>query len=512
METVKFKGVWMILIGIISLTSCSDDYLDENPKTFVSPDALLTDEEGAEIYLVGAYDAVQDIIVTDDADGWLNHWGTLAADEVVVPGWGGDRKLIFLHQLTPSNATVRRMWESMYISLNRINSVVDRVGAMTPDQIEDEPKQRILAEARYLRAMINFALVSTWENVPLIEHETTSLNNLEVPQATPEEVYAFIIEDLQAAKTTLPMEQGGGRATKGAAQALLGKVYLQMTGFPLNQDDKFALAEAELKEVIDSGVYGLVDSYPDLFDYTNEQNKEILFSIGKEGPGKNEGSYLGAFYGPNGNVNEGGGFGTVYANHEWEASYDRDDIRLLNNVAKHNANNWTPEEGMFNPESWGTNKVPWRAWKWHAEKPNNYVNDAPFDNPYIRFADVLLMYAEALNGQGELSQAVIDMTVNSLRERVRLEPTAVPDMALGSQSENAAEILAERRRELALEGWRRNDLIRFGVYEETINAINQEGFSTAGNPGPNYNEFEIRWPIPNSEIELNPSLEQNPGY
>ncbi|GEC72512.1 Starch-binding associating with outer membrane [Flavobacterium flevense] len=501
------------------MTSCSDDFLKENPTTFVDPTALLVNKQGAETYLLGAYDAVQGTISTgqpnfgNDAanSGWASHWGTMGTDEVVVPGYAGDRKLIYLQQLTPTTGVVQTMWENLYVALNRVNSVVDRVSAMTDAQITPADKAYIVAQARFLRSTINFALVCTWENVPLIKNETTSLSNLEVPQAKPEEVYAFIIEDLKAAEAVLPIEQGKGRVTKGAAQALLGKVYLQMTGFPLNQTDKFALASAKLKEVMDSGVYNLLPNYRDVFTLVNEQSVEMVYAIGMDGPGKNEGGMLGTFYGPNGSTSNGGGFNTCFINHFFADSYDVNDIRLRNNIAKHSANDWTPEEGFSNPASWTVAKNNWKPWKWHASKPNSYANDTPFDNPYIRYADVLLMYAEALNGQNLLTQTVIDNTVNKLRARARTTPTAVPDMVLGTKESNATELLSERRKELCFEGWRRNDLIRFGKYKEAISGITQLG-SNAGDPGLNYKDFKIRWPIPNSERKINPKLDQNKDY
>lgn len=516
MKTQKIIFKLLFSVILISIVSCSDDYLKENPTTFVDPSALVVDKDGAAIYLVGAYAAVQESVSSgvgyNSNVGWAVHWGTMATDEVVVPGWAGDRKLIFLQQVTPNNATVTNIWNNLYVSVNQVNSVVDRISALTADQIDLNDRDAMVAEAKFLRATIYFALVTTWENIPLIKNETTDLNNLNVSQSTPQEVYDFIIEDLKFASSNLEAKQGGGRVTKGAAQSLLGKVYLQMTGFPLNQADKFELAEKELEKVINSGVYNLLPNYPEVFQLDFEQSNEMVFSIGMDGPGSNEGGILSTFYGPNGNVQNGGGFGTCYVNAASVAKYDTNDIRLLNNIAKHNANNWTPAEGMNNPAAWGNTDWQWRGWKWHAAKPNGYTNDTPFDNPYIRYADVLLMYAEALNGQGILTQTNIDNTVNLIRARARMNATAVPDMVLGSQTANADELLDERYKELILEGWRRNDLIRFGKYKEAILGINQSGWTTSGNPGPNYEDFEIRWPIPDAEIKLNPSLVQNPGY
>ena len=530
---------------LLVVTGCnSEGFLKESPTGFADPNALLTDKEGAEIYTIGTYDATR--VLASDMDGWLSMWGTLAADEICVPNWGATAKPIYLHALSPSNATVRTIWENLYISVNKANSAIDRISAMTEDQIDLESRDKLIGESRFIRAMLYFSLVSSWENVPLVKNETTNLENIEVAQSTPKEVYDFIIEDLLFAESVLNTEQGGGRATKGAAQALLSKVYLQMTGFPLNETDKYALAETKLKEVIDGNTYRILDEYPSVFALDNEQNEEMIFAIGFDGPGINQGGGLGTFYGPNGNVINGGQSGNNWYinwelagtsaalpegsgswgarnNYKFAQGYHDDDIRSRNNIAKHNVNqgSWTAEDGMYNPIARKANlagkRATWKPWKWHNIRPSNWSNDTPFDQPYIRYSDVLLMYAEALNGQGKLTQVDIDMTVNKLRIRATIWPSDVqpqdvaPLMVLASQADNTDEILSERRKELCFEGWRRNDLIRFGKYSQAI-SVTQPAWSNTGNPAPQFSDFEIRWPIPTNELQLNSKLVQNVGY
>ena len=530
---------------LLVVTGCnSESFLNESPTGFADPNALLTDKEGAEIYTIGTYDAIR--VLASDMDGWLSMWGTLAADEICVPNWGATAKPIYLHTLSPSNATVRTIWENLYISVNKANSAIDRISAMTEDQIDLESRDKLIGESRFIRAMLYFSLVSSWENIPLVKNETTNLENIEVAQSTPKEVYDFIIEDLLFAESVLNTEQGGGRATKGAAQALLSKVYLQMTGFPLNETDKYALAEIKLKEVIDGNIYRILDDYPSVFSLDNEQNEEMIFAIGFDGPGINQGGSLGTFYGPNGNVINGGQSGNNWFvnwelagtsaalpegsgswgarnNYNFAQGYHDDDIRSRNNIAKHNVNQgpWTAEDGMYNPIARKAHlpgkRATWKPWKWHNIRPSNWGNDTPFDQPYIRYSDVLLMYAEALNGQGSLTQVDIDMTVNKLRTRATIWPSDVqpqdvaPLMVLASQADNTDEILSERRKELCFEGWRRNDLIRFGKYSQAI-SVTQPSWSNTGNPAPQFSDFEIRWPIPSNELQLNSKLVQNSGY
>lgn len=535
----------ILIVFLILINSSCQKYLEEKPSVFASPDQILVDAAGAELYTVGNYAQIK--VLASDFDGWLLLWGTIAADEIVIPNWGASIRSIYLHSFTTSNNLILNVWQNLYKSINRINSGIERIGAMNSEQIDEDLKNLYIAEHKFLRAMLYFSLVTTWENVPLIltESKSDDIGNFEVYQSTAKEVYNQIIEDLLFAESFLIEGQGHGRATKGAAQSLLGKVYLQMTGPPLNETDKFSLAANKLESVINSGVYDLIPYYPDIFTLEYEQSAEIVFSIGADGPGLNQGSRIGTLFGPQGQTINGGaagnnwyinlemagpdsGFGGVADNffnggrnnYDFAQSYTEDDIRSRNNVAKHNVNqcDCSPEEGMFsNSDRNQGNKANWKPWKWHNIKPSNWGTDTPLDQPYIRYADVLLMYAEALNGSGSLDQTDADATINLIRARARVFPdevkpdSVVPDLIVGTKEFNSNEILSERRKELCLEGWRRNDLIRFGKYFEGINS-SQNTWSNSGNPQGQFSSHEIRWPIPFNEMELNSNLIQNIGY
>ena len=535
----------ILIVFLIILNGSCQKYLEEKPSVFASPDQILVDAAGAELYTVGNYAQIK--VLASDFDGWLLLWGTIGADEIVIPNWGASIRSIYLHSFTTSNNLILNVWQNLYKSINRINSGIERIGAMNSEQIDEDLKNLYIAEHKFLRAMLYFSLVTTWENVPLIltESKSDDIGNFEVYQSTAKEVYNQIIEDLLFAESFLIEGQGHGRATKGAAQSLLGKVYLQMTGPPLNETDKFSLAANKLESVINSGVYDLIPYYPDIFTLEYEQSAEIVFSIGADGPGLNQGSRIGTLFGPQGQTINGGaagnnwyinlemagpdsGFGGVADNffnggrndYDFAQSYTEDDIRSRNNVAKHNVNqcDCSPEEGMFsNSDRNQGNKANWKPWKWHNIKPSNWGTDTPLDQPYIRYADVLLMYAEALNGSGSLDQTDADATINLIRARARVFPdevkpdSVVPDLIVGTKEFNSNEILSERRKELCLEGWRRNDLIRFGKYFEGINS-SQNTWSNSGNPQGQFSSHEIRWPIPFNEMELNSNLIQNAGY
>ncbi len=533
----------ILIVLIIVFTGSCQKYLEEDPTVFASPNEILVDANGAELYTVGNYAQIK--VLASDFDGWLLMWGTIAADEIVIPNWGASSRSIYLHSFATSNIAIFNIWKNIYQSINRINSGIERISEMSSDQIDEDVKNKFIGEHKFLRAMLYFSLVSSWENVPLILEESNSddIGNFEVFQSSPEDVYNLITNDLIFAEAVLNEEQGLGRATKGAAQALLGKVYLQMTGFPLYKTENYNLAANKLESVINSGIYDLLPYYPDVFSVEQEQSNEIIFSIGADGPGLNQGSNLGTLFGPQGQTISGGAAGNNwYINLElagpdsgfgstgnfngarnyysFAQSYTEDDIRSRNNVAKHNVNqcNCNAEDGMFSTIHRNQGNIAgWKPWKWHNINPSNWGSDTPLDQPYIRYADVLLMYAEALNGQGIFTQADADATINLIRERARVFPSEVkadsllPSLVVGSQQYNADEILSERRKELCLEGWRRNDLIRFGRYYEGINSV-QNTWSNSGNPQGQFSSHEIRWPIPFNEIQLNSNLIQNPGY
>ncbi|TGV01851.1 RagB/SusD family nutrient uptake outer membrane protein [Flavivirga rizhaonensis] len=510
----------IVLSTILTLTlvigSCTDEsFITEKPTTFANPDLLLTDIKSAELYLNGAYDLTRDNLSHGSQNslggtGLANHWGIYGTDELVPFVWERVYGEFHQHIISPQAPTIYSHWSKTYKAINQCNSVIGRVGNMPDAAIDPDQRNRVIAEAKFLRSALYFWAVQVWENIPLVVEETTDLDNIEVEQTTPDKIYEQVIKDLQEAITVLEVGQGGGRATKGAAQALLGKVYLQMTGYPINDASNFALAEVQLQEVIDSSIYNLLEEYNWVFDLDHEQSEEIVFAWGMDGPGLQSGGQLSSFAGPAGSLENGAGWGSHFVNPETEAAYERQDIRRWNNIAYHNANDYTPEEAFSDDPDVvrTTNPANMYGWKWHAEKPNNYTSDTPFDNPFIRYADVLLSYAEALHGQGKLTVAVWEQTVNRLRARVNATPV---DFASLSNEEITDAILNERRLEGFLEGWRKADLIRFGKMEEVILGINVDIGAAFPNPAPNWTPAKLRWPIPQQALDRNPKLKQNTG-
>lgn len=391
-----------------------------------------------------------------------------------------------------SSINVSRFWNSSYIGINRANAVLDRVPAV---DMNENMKSRILGEARFIRALMFFNLVRAFGDVPIREKETTDLN-ISWQREPSAEVYELIISDLELAKAALPENypaSEAGRATKGAAQALLAKVYITMAGEPLNDESKWALAVTELEAIINSGTYALFENYGDIFDVSLQNGMEHIFSIQFKKGGFNEGSLYNTFWSPRGNggLTPLSGLEDIMAVPEFYETFRDDDIRKEITFLTQYVNPSTgdtvryPSSALSVPACWkyfDPNGTGWR------DNDNNWL--------LLRYADVLLMYAEALNevNNGPTEQAY--EAINLVRERAGLEGLSGMDEQTFRQA-----VYQERSWELSYEGHRWYDLVRQGRFVEVMSAY---GFD----PDPRYTLF----PIPIDQIILNPDIRQNNGY
>ena len=509
----------LIIITFISLLfgACKKSFLDEIATNQVVSDSYFRNYDEANTVLTGVYEQLQQVYDFDK----VAEWGFNGTDEVSVPGYSGLRRDVHIYNIQTNNGDILHMWRERYVAISRANQVIARVGAMTAEQIRDADKARLIAEAKFIRGIVYFDLVKFFGDVPMPLEEITGeaqIPNTRMPVA---EVYAQIIKDLQDAKAGCRNALTTGVATKGAATAMLGRVYLQMTGWPLNDASKAQLAAAELKEVIDNPLYGLATVYADVFsefkENTNESLKENLFVVKFDGPGLGLGGKMGTFMGPSGNVADGGAFQTTFINVMMVNNFDTaNDVRFYQSIAIRNAvnGNKNNNKGAWQPMKW----VKPQKWACGCTVPN-YAYDSPIDFALIRFSDVLLMYAEALNlVNGGPTQQALD-AINRVRARARKagsNPTVVlPDytLAMGLTKDGFADVLLlERYLELCFEGLRRADMIRMGKYFSIIRSLPNERFDnpTLGRPG-NIQDHHNLLPIPQAERDVS-DLPQNIGY
>jgi len=330
-------------------------------------------------------------------------------------------------------------------------------------------------------------LVQTFGKAPVTNVEFRSPDQILATDLTlksKDEVYKIIVEDLLSAESLLPeaLNSDKGRASRGTVKTLLGKVYLTQ--------QQYDLAATKLKEIIDSKQYTLVNNYKSLFVKGNENLPESIFEL-KFIAGANLGNRFSAQFTPNSagllaNGQQGGGRITPTLN--LMEAYEKGDIRRNASLGDSITSNLTGE-------------------KYYSRHDLKFVdltatnpNDGGVNFTVLRYADVLLMYAEALNEQGNIESA--KTYINTVRDRVTLN-----NLENLSQEEMRQAIARERRVELAYEAHRWFDLIRTGKAKEVIDAY----YATKGI---NFTlaPHELVLPIPSREIEINPAIEQNPGY
>jgi hypothetical protein len=427
----------------------------------------------------------------------------MASDDALAsPNFGTDGHQLASYTFDPTLWSIDNVWTNAYITINRANIVLDRVPPIVMDTVQ---RNRVLGEAHYLRALMNFELVRLFGDVPLIQHEAKSVADAQVARSPAAQVYASIISDLQSAAATLPASYSGsdlGRATSGAALSLLAKVYLNQKDY--NNAAKYA------GQVITSGRYSLNANWLDNFKISREFiSPESIFEINYGAPEQTAGvvgSIFTLFTLPSG-FKGGDAYGLIQVNPQLMALYAAGDQRGAG--ATYMTSPYT--DAMGRTSTWGvpngaafhkwldeTNTKDMTARSWQ-QQPNNWIIQ--------RYADVLLIYAEAVNAGGTATAGSADAALNQVRSRAGI-PT-VTGLSAAALSDS---IRVERRRELAFEGQRWFDLSRWGVLDATIRAKTAQ--MQALQPGETtvHGVTSSLYPIPNGQINNNNLLTQNPGW
>ncbi|MFS4483476.1 RagB/SusD family nutrient uptake outer membrane protein [Hyunsoonleella sp. 2307UL5-6] len=485
MKNLYNKNILLILLALV--LSCSDDFIDvasqdENSEEFFNSEA---DYQNA---LIGAYDLLQSTYLNVML-GEIASDNTLAGGESATDVPGIQEVDDMIH--TPLNAQLRDIWSWMFAGVNRANFILE-----FQDKTDFTGKEQVLAQARFLRAYYYFELVKWFGDVPLAVDKRIQFGEQFSLDRTPkEQIYAQMEQDLIFASANLPYVQNEiGRITKGAAQALLGKVYLYQ--------DKFSESATVLEDLINNGPHDLLVDYSTMFENDNENNIESVFEVQYT---DEEGAGFGCLQCSEGNVAVGfngirnysgpvfeSGFSFNVPVQEVVDAFEDGDIRLdtaildINVFAEANDASFSvgfEHTGYFNR-------------KYIARAGDLNTGDANLTNPNnyrsIRFADVLLMAAEALN-RGGVSDTRALAYLNRVRTRATLDALDV------TATELTNAIYQERRVELVGEGHRFFDLVRTGRAAQEI-----DGFVSG--------KHEI-FPIPLIEIELAGNIwEQNPGY
>ncbi|WP_350287783.1 RagB/SusD family nutrient uptake outer membrane protein [uncultured Croceitalea sp.] len=439
-----------------------------------------------------------------DIGGYSLYWGDIGADLAFVNNSSfGPLQDLDRYNVQPSNQYVVESWAAHYQLIRNSNLGLEAIANSDYVSESGKTETELQAELRFFRALVYFNLVKLYGNPVLVTN--TEIDN---PLLQNREGTLIIIEeDLEFAQANLSNTQSNTKASANAASALLGKFYLYLAGFPTFDSEKYVMALQQFEGLLD--VYSLETDYASVFNVDNEQsNSEVIFTIDFDGSEEGKGGNTGVFWGPLGYALEDNllldpEFVKLYFNNPGDYQspvifpLNIDDQRFQNNIASFSveASNEVEE----------TDPTNWRPLKYISDlsiMPSRSSSSEDF--PFLRYADVLLMMAEAENAVNGPTTRAYDL-VNQIIQR----SGSSHQLPMGlSQNDFLLEILRQRKLELCFEGSWKDDLIRNSLLESVISDFN------AQNPGfsKQFESHEYIWPIPQSEINSNPNVVQNPGY
>jgi starch-binding outer membrane protein, SusD/RagB family len=492
---MKKSSLFYLILGALwvsTLYSCKDEWLSPAPEnTQVSTDDTFTNNENAVKFVNACYAQLTDWTVSVFSWSGVSSITSDDADKGSDPGdLGADKDQMDNLSYGPTSLSIAEVWDGNYAGIGRCNQAIDNVVKFN---IAQNLKDQYIGEAKFLRAWFYFNLARIYGGVPKIdkvydEKDLESIGSTYV-RASEDDIYALIIADLTDAASKLPAKGGvdAGRADKGAAQALLAKVAMY------RKDWSKALDLSN--DLIGSGIYSLEPNYATLWRQSTEFGAESIFEIsGQDG---NEGWGIGGYFthqGARGTVAQGfGGWGFNTPTTDLEAAYESGDKRKEATIYYAGQTLWDLAKvgnDVANP------RYNYKAYVSKNQETN-------YDDWYsgknirvLRFAEVLLINAEAANELGQTQQAIENL--NKVRLRAGLAATTA-----ASQADVKAAIWKERRVELAMEHDRFFDIVRQGRAGEIMRA-HGKNFVDGKNE---------KFPIPLNQILISQGkLTQNPGY
>ena len=532
-----------ILSGIAAIlfSAASCDFLETKVESNITTDNFFQSASDFDMALTGVY-------YTFGSTEWnaqhrygnyflgFLYFGRVGTDEAWITSGNNGEEAIGNYTYTADNIFVEKVWFMQYLGIQRANIVIDRLNAYSGDGVSDSERSRILGEAHFLRAWFYFQLARYYGEVPLVLNETTDLSKLNTKKASLADVYAQVISDYEKAEELLPETNTVGHAYKLAATALKARAYLQMSGEPLNDVSAAAKAAEACRTVINSGRFALVTDFFSQFDGMHEHNSEYIFDVEFDNTVSNN------RYGGQVGTNEGlPNTEKLYTTQvrtfpDMYERWDDGDLRKtsINKegyiVSKDGVGTIIykdPETGVVTYERSyfiykfrhsldrsvrGSNWVEW----------NNAINF-----PIIRYADVLLMLPEAeYRATGTVSADAWE-GLNQVRRRGYGKDIYTPDPDIdlvqgnltytnpyGTLAPVLAQILDERHWELAFEGHRWADLVRFGCLQQVYHDVllHDDFWTQYYDPyRDNCKEKHSIFPIPQSVIDSsNGAIEQNP--
>ena len=528
-----------IILFLLLFSACDSGFIDKPQLAVQTSDSFYKTEDDA----IKAVTAVYNYFQSYDFEVHKFEFGDIASDDA-EKGGESDNDRPFVKDLEyfrtrSDNLSCRGMWNICFTAIYHANNTITNI---TKIDMDAKKKNRLLGEVRFIRAHFYFQLTNLFGDMPLATN-TLSSDDYRLPKSPRASILLQIEQDLIFAKENLPLKSEYpkadlGRITKGAAQSLLADVYLFQK--------KWALAEREANDVIQSGEYSLEPEFQDLFqirktDFGTESILEIPHVTTNTGWGDlSEGTVIPVFC----RSRNSGGWGFNCPSYDLLSEFEPGDPRLVHTILfDGDVFEGEVQFNQYSPSHLCSRKV----FLTPSERVGFDSSDAPFNLKIIRYAEVLLIHAEAACENGDITEALISL--NKIRQRARQssaidhkasfkntnkilsskdhyetysfinynfdaanndKANLLPDVNAKDQATLRMAIRHERRVELAMENKRFYDIIRWGDPETHFHNFAKKWNTGKGEQfRKNINEI---FPIPQDELDLNPKMTQNPGY
>ncbi|QBQ42768.1 RagB/SusD family nutrient uptake outer membrane protein [Sphingobacterium psychroaquaticum] len=517
------------LLGTMLLFGSCDKFLKENPTDFVAPSNYYRNEKEVLSALSGVYDVL----------GKSATYGRYLFFEMDMSDQGffalsSNTQDIALYNYDIGDTKLLNTWSTLYDGINRANMLLENIDKA---DMPAATKEVCRGEALFLRAYYYFVLTSNWGSVPLRLQSTKTPSEVDMAPAPLTDIYKQIVSDMETASekvAAIGTYTHAGRITKSAVWGVLARVNLKMAGAPLKDASRFAEAKRWAGMVIDLGYHRLNADYSQVF----KNHAQKVYDV-KESIWEVEFSYISGSQYEEGSVGSINGIGTAntaigysYGAQKIMKSYydlfQTGDERRDWNINDYYYENSPSTGKIFYTGSAAAIYYNRCAAKWRREFENSPVkstNTSIINFPLLRYADVLLMYAEADNAMPGNRSSQADEYINQVRRRGygKLKPGATninaADLPAGlDEVEFQQAVQDERSKELGFEGIRRHDLVRWGIFTQTMkgllaykssaNASYQYGFRTAEN----ITDRDTVYAIPRDEMTVNKLMKQNPGW
>ncbi|MFT4204028.1 MAG: RagB/SusD family nutrient uptake outer membrane protein [Chitinophagaceae bacterium] len=498
------KHIKYITYGMCAMivSSSCNKYLDTTSISNITVENFYTSTNDISQALTGVYNSL--LSLPDENYYYLSE---LRTSNYYISSVSAARDYYTLSrfQQTADLSTAETSWSDLYTMIYRANKILESIDNVTYSDEDD--KNLVIDQCRFLRAFAYFELVKNFGGVPLVTSVITSEEGYALTRTSADSIYSYIISELETVTTDayLPYAYSSssdlGRVTLNAAWAELGKVYLYYCGYPYYQTSYYEKALAAFQNVLDqeSSSWTFASSYGDMFKYSNN-NAYYLFEVCYSAGGTGLGSKIPGEVVPSSITYDWFPYGNYYItgnpSDDLIAAYEDGDTRkllTLDTVYRNTSN--VVKSGKWVKKYCDTTVVDQLT----------SSSDWPIDFPLIRSEDVMLMYAEVSNElYGPTTDAVT--LVNRIRTRAGLDELTLSAL---TQDTFRDTIFHERRCEFGWEGVYWFDLVRSGNALTTMNTYLSAYYSSSSTT---IQEYQLLLPIPTTEINAAPGIEQNPGY